>query len=105
MTTTRAEQCKELAGPTRANFLLYWLAIQDARQRGARWYRMGLSGVGGDQVTCFKENFGARDHAFPELRLQRLAITHVKAIARATAKRLFVMSHPYRNSISVGSRG
>jgi hypothetical protein len=90
---TRGAMHKELAGPTRANFLLHWLAIQDAFRRGARWYQMGLSGVGGDQVTRFKENFGARGYAFPELRLERLPITYVKGIARATAKRLIVMSY------------
>jgi lipid II:glycine glycyltransferase (peptidoglycan interpeptide bridge formation enzyme) len=93
---TRGAMHKDLAGPTRANFLLHWLAIQDACQRGARWYQMGLSGLGGDQVTRFKENFGARGYAFPEFRLERLPITYVKGIARATVKRLIVMSHRHR---------
>ncbi len=92
---TRGAMHKELAGPTRANFLLHWLAIQDACQRGARWYQMGQSGFG-DQVAHFKENFGARAYAFPELRLERLpissVISSVKGIARASAKRLSVMS-------------
>jgi hypothetical protein len=38
----RGAMDKDLAGPTRANFLLHWLAIQDACQRGVLWYQMGL---------------------------------------------------------------
>lgn len=59
---TRGAMDKELAGPTRANFLLHWLAIQDACQRGARWYQMGQSGWDGDPIARFKENFGARGY-------------------------------------------
>jgi Acetyltransferase (GNAT) domain len=87
---TRGAMDKELAGPTRANFLLHWLAIQDACRRGARWYQMGQSGFDGDQVGHFKENFGARAFSFPELWLERLPITQLKSIARATVKRMIV---------------
>jgi Acetyltransferase (GNAT) domain len=79
---------KDLAGPTRANFLLHWLAIQDACQRGARWYQMGRSDSGGGELSRFKENFGARTYEFPEIRLERLPITRLDQAARAAAKRL-----------------
>jgi lipid II:glycine glycyltransferase (peptidoglycan interpeptide bridge formation enzyme) len=80
---------KELAGPTRANFLLHWLAIQDACRRGARWYQMGQSGWGDDQVSRFKENFGAQAYEFPELWLERFPITRLAQVARGTVKRLY----------------
>lgn len=81
---------KELAGPTRANFLLHWLAIQDACQRGAGWYQMGQSGWGGD-LCRFKENFGARAYEFPELRLELFStITRMVRGMRAGVKRMLV---------------
>jgi hypothetical protein len=88
---TRGVMRKELAGPTRANALLQWLAIQDACQRGARWYQMGQSGFGSDPVGVFKESFGARAHTFPEFHLERLPITFVTGVARASASHLLSM--------------
>jgi Acetyltransferase (GNAT) domain len=87
---TRGAMHKELAGPSRANFLLHWLAIQDACRHGARWYQMGQSGLGGDSVGRFKENFGARAYLFPELRLERIPITRWKRIARTAVRRVIV---------------
>jgi lipid II:glycine glycyltransferase (peptidoglycan interpeptide bridge formation enzyme) len=86
---TRGAMRKELAGPTRANFLLHWLAIQDACQRGARWYQMGQSGWADDQVSRFKENFSAQPYEFPELRLEIFPITRLDQIARTVVKRLY----------------
>jgi lipid II:glycine glycyltransferase (peptidoglycan interpeptide bridge formation enzyme) len=81
---------KEIAGPTRANFLLHWLAIQDASRRGARWYQMGQSGRGPDPVGRFKENFGARAYEFLELHVDRSPITRLANIARRTVKRVIL---------------
>jgi lipid II:glycine glycyltransferase (peptidoglycan interpeptide bridge formation enzyme) len=83
----RGAMNKELAGPTRANFLLHWLAIQDACRRGLRWYQMG-EGVPGSQLARFKENFGARPYDMPELRWEALPITRLDSTARTAAKRL-----------------
>lgn len=83
---TRGAMHKELAGPTRANFLLHWLAIQDACQRGALWYQMGQSGFEGDGSGHFKENFGARAYPFPELQLETIPITYVESAMRTSAK-------------------
>jgi Acetyltransferase (GNAT) domain len=88
---TRGAMRKELAGPTRANALLQWLAIQDACKRGARWYQMGQSGFGDDPVGVFKESFGARAYAFPEFHLERLPITYLTDVARGSAKHLITM--------------
>ena len=91
---TRGAMHKQLAGPSRANFLLHWLAIQDACLRGASWYQMGQSGWGSDPVGRFKENFGARAYEFPELRLERFPISRLNRTARAAVKRLIVMASP-----------
>jgi hypothetical protein len=82
----RGAMRKEVAGPTGANKLLHWLAIQEACQRGARWYQMGQSGFEGDPVAFFKESLGARAHPFPEFQLERLPITFLTGVARASAK-------------------
>ena len=89
---TRGAMHKELAGPTRANFLLQWLAIQDACRRGARWYQMGRSGFDGDPVGRFKENFGARAYTFPELRSDMPPIGSLRAFPRAAARWLIEMT-------------
>ena len=89
---TRGAMHKELAGPTRANFLLHWLAIQDACRRGARWYQMGQSGWGGCPVARFKENFGAQGYDFPELLMERLPITPLVRTARAAVKPMIIMA-------------
>ncbi|MBI1866917.1 MAG: GNAT family N-acetyltransferase [Methylocystis sp.] len=86
---TRGAMHKELAGPSRANVLLQWLAIQDACQRGARWYQMGQSGWDGDPVGRFKESFGARGYEFPDIRLERFPeITRLVRSMRAGARTL-----------------
>jgi hypothetical protein len=95
---TRGAMHKELAGPSRANFLLHWLAIQDACQRGARWYQMGESGWGNDPVGRFKENFGARAYEFPEFQLERFPITRVERLTRAALKRAIVMASRRRRN-------
>lgn len=93
---TRGAMHKELAGPTRANFLLHWLAIEDACRRGARWYQMGQSGFEGDPVARFKENFGARAYTFPEFQLDMVPIGGVSAFPRAAARWLIGMSQRRR---------
>jgi lipid II:glycine glycyltransferase (peptidoglycan interpeptide bridge formation enzyme) len=92
---TRGAMNKELAGPSRANFLLHWLAIQDACQRGARWYQMGVSGRGDDSISRFKENFGACAYDFPMLRLGRLPAAHLYRSVRATTKRVIIAGWRY----------
>ena len=61
---TRGAMDKELAGPTRANDLLQWLAIQDACAAGCRAYHMGESGAS-RSLARFKEKFGARPLRVP----------------------------------------
>jgi Acetyltransferase (GNAT) domain len=83
---TRGAMHMELAGPTRANFMLHWLAIQDACRRRARWYQMGQSGWGNGQLARFKENFGAQPYDFPDLRLEAFPITRMSRLALSALK-------------------
>lgn len=83
---TRGAMDKELAGPLRANDLLMWQAIQAACAIDAGSFHLGESG-GSASLADYKERFGARPFAYPELRLERLPITRADHAARAVVKR------------------
>jgi hypothetical protein len=85
---TRGAMNKQIAGPTRANFLLHWLAIQDACSRAAQWYQMGQSGRDGCPVARFKENFGAKAYDFPEVQMERVPIAAAASNARTILRRV-----------------
>jgi hypothetical protein len=78
---------KELAGPTRANYLLHRLAIEEACDAGCRYYDMGESGSSAP-LAQFKTRFGARPHRYAEYHLERLPITALDRHARGAVKRL-----------------
>jgi lipid II:glycine glycyltransferase (peptidoglycan interpeptide bridge formation enzyme) len=78
---------KELAGPTRANYLLHRLAIEEACAAGCRYYDMGETGVSAS-LAQFKTRFGARPYAYAEYHLERLPITRASYGARGVVKRL-----------------
>jgi hypothetical protein len=63
-----------LAGPTRANYLLHRLAIEDACRAGAERYHMGETGSS-VSLAQFKSRFGARRIDYTELRVERLPLT------------------------------
>jgi lipid II:glycine glycyltransferase (peptidoglycan interpeptide bridge formation enzyme) len=84
---TRGAMDKDLAGPTHANDLLQWLAIEDACEAGCRHYHMGESGSS-RPLAAFKEKFGARPVEYGEYRIERLPLTRADAWARALVKRL-----------------
>ena len=63
-----------LAGPTRANYLLHRLAIEDACRAGAERYHMGETGSS-ESLAQFKSRFGARRVDYVELRVERLPLT------------------------------
>lgn len=83
----------DIAGPTRATFLLQWLAIQDACQRGCHWYEMGRTAWGNDQLSRSKENYGARVCELPELLLERVPVARLEHIARSAVKRVIRIGH------------
>jgi GNAT acetyltransferase-like protein len=84
---TRGAMDKELAGPTRANYLLHSLAIEEACEAGCRFYYMGESGSS-DSLAQFKTRFGARPCAHSEYHLERLPITALDRRLRGAAKRV-----------------
>jgi hypothetical protein len=71
---TRGAMDPEIAGRTRANYLLHRLAIEDACDAGCRRYHMGETGNSAD-LAFFKERFGAVPVAYGEYHLERLPIT------------------------------
>jgi Acetyltransferase (GNAT) domain len=84
---TRGMMDKELAGPTRANYLLHRLAIEEACDAGCRYYDMGVSGSS-DSLAQFKTRFGARAYPHAEYHLERIPITALERHARGLVKRV-----------------
>jgi Acetyltransferase (GNAT) domain len=84
---TRGAMDEQLAGRTRANYLLQSIAIEDACRSGCRWYHMGDSGLSRG-LAQFKEAFGARPVDYAEYVLEQLPVTRLDSGARALAKRV-----------------
>jgi Acetyltransferase (GNAT) domain len=84
---TRGMMDKELAGPTRANYLLHKLAIEEACEAGCRYYDMGESGSS-ESLAQFKTRFGARAQQYAEYHLERLPMTAVEQHARSLVKKV-----------------
>jgi Acetyltransferase (GNAT) domain len=86
-TYSRGMMDKGLAGPTRANYLLHRLAIEEACEAGCRHYHMGESGLSAS-LAQFKTRFGARPHAHAEYHFERLPRTALDRRARGVVKRI-----------------
>jgi hypothetical protein len=84
---TRGMMNKDLAGPTRANYLLHKVAIEDACTAGCRHYHMGESGAS-SSLAQFKTRFGASPYPYAEYHLERLPITALDQRARGIVKRI-----------------
>jgi hypothetical protein len=82
---TRGAMDKELAGPTRANYLLHQLAIEQACDAGCRQYHMGESGTSA-ALAQFKTRFGARPAPYAEYHLERLPVTAADRYVRTAVK-------------------
>jgi hypothetical protein len=83
---TRGAMDKQLAGPTRANYLLHRLAIEQACDVGCRHYHMGESGSSAS-LSQFKTRFGADPVAYADYHLERLPITAADRYVRTAVKR------------------
>jgi hypothetical protein len=83
---TRGALDKDLAGPTRANYLLHKLAIEDACAAGCRWYHLGESGAS-ERLAQFKTRFGAEAYPYAEYHVERIPLTRAGEEARALVKR------------------
>jgi len=84
---TRGMMDIDLAGPTRANYLLHMLAIEEACAAGCRHYQMGETGSS-SSLAQFKTRFGARPQPYAEYRLERLPLTALDRHARGVVKRV-----------------
>jgi hypothetical protein len=83
---TRGAMDERLAGPTRANYLLHRVAIEDACRAGCRWYHLGESGFSRG-LAQFKEALGGRPIDYAEYVPERLPVTRLDRSARTLAKR------------------
>ncbi|MBT8078009.1 MAG: peptidoglycan bridge formation glycyltransferase FemA/FemB family protein [Gammaproteobacteria bacterium] len=84
---TRGAMDKDLAGPSRASFLLQKLAIEEACSRGCRYYNMGESGSS-DSLARFKRHFGATEYHYPEYRFERLPVSRWESGLRGAVRSL-----------------
>ncbi|HMC08994.1 MAG TPA: GNAT family N-acetyltransferase, partial [Actinomycetota bacterium] len=80
----RGAMDKDLASPTRANYLLHALAIAQACRDGCRYYQMGETGFGAG-LAQFKAGFGAEPREYVEYRIERLPLTIVRNRLRDAA--------------------
>lgn len=92
----RSVMDKELASPTRANYLLQQLAIENACESGCRHYHLGESGASAS-LAHFKANFGARPHAYAQYAFERLPVTAVDKHVRGAVKRLVGFRDPAKS--------
>lgn len=83
---TRGAMDAEVAGPTRANYLLHAAAIRDACDAGCRHYHMGETGRS-RSLAFFKTRFGADAYPYAEYRFERLPFTPLELRLRAAVKR------------------
>jgi hypothetical protein len=84
---TRGAMDVELAGRSRANYLLHRFAIEDACAAGCRTYHMGETG-GSSSLAQFKEALGARPHEYAEYIAEALPITSIDRSVRTAVKRV-----------------
>lgn len=90
---TRGAMDAELAGPSRANYLLHTAAIRDACEAGCRHYHLGETGTS-TSLAFFKTRFGAEPYPYCEYRFERLPLTSVDRRLRAGAKRILRVTDP-----------
>jgi hypothetical protein len=83
----RGAMHKELAGPTRANYLLHRQAMEAACADGCTLYHLGETGSN-PALAQFKTRFGAEPHAYAEYHRERVPITRMSTAARQVVKRL-----------------
>lgn len=83
---TRGAMDRDKAGPTRATFLLEWLAIEEAVAAGCGRFHLGETGTAVSLAT-FKEGFGGRSHTYRDVRIERLPLTRADLALRTGVKR------------------
>jgi hypothetical protein len=84
---TRGVMDKELAGPTRANYLLHRLAVEDACAAGCRYYHMGETGSS-SALAQFKTRFGAHPQPYAEYHIEAVPLIALDRALRRSVKRV-----------------
>lgn len=84
---TRGAIDEELAGESRATYLLQARAIEDACRLGSTHYHMGETGNSAS-LAQFKSRFGAVAIPYAEYRYERLPLASLDSFARSTVKRV-----------------
>lgn len=94
---SRGAMDKDKAGPTRANYLLHRVAIEDACEAGCRFYDFGESGASA-QLAQFKTRFGAVPAPYREYIIERLPLTEADRALRGAVKRVI----GFRDTVPAG---
>ena len=84
---TRGAMDMDLAGPTRASFLLQKLAIEAACNAGCRYYNMGETGTS-EGLARFKNHFGAKAYVYSEYHIERFPIKSIENGLRSLAQKI-----------------
>jgi hypothetical protein len=87
-----------LARETLATYLIHSLSLQDACERGIRWFHMGESDAGSG-AEHFKKYFGAVPCEYAALRLERLPFARAERGARAAYSRLSAVQSKVRSGV------
>lgn len=90
---TRGAMDVDIAGPTNANDLLHWTAIQAACAAGCASYHMGESGTSGS-LSRYKEKLGASPFDYSVYRTERLPLTAADRVVRGAVKRVIGFRDP-----------
>jgi hypothetical protein len=101
---TRGAMDKALAGPTRANYLLHRLAVEDACDAGCRYYHMGETGLSA-ALAQFKTRFGARPQQYAEYHIEALPLIALDRALRRGVKRVIGFKDVPSHVQPVPSRG
>jgi CelD/BcsL family acetyltransferase involved in cellulose biosynthesis len=88
----RGAMDKDLADPSRANFILQSRAIEDACAGGCRHYHMGETG-NSVSLAYYKEGFGAEPYHYAEYHFERLPVTQLVERARKVAGWIAQVGH------------
>lgn len=90
---TTGAMIKELAGPTRANYLLHRRAIEEACAAGSTHYDFGESGAS-RELAQFKTRFGATPHQYRSFTVERLPLTEADRALRSAVKGVLRFREP-----------
>jgi Acetyltransferase (GNAT) domain len=101
---TRGAMDKALAGPTRANYLLHRLAVEDACDAGCRYYHMGETGRSA-ALAQFKTRFGARPQQYAEYHIEAVPLIALDRALRRGVKRVIGFKDVPSHVQPVPSRG